>query len=132
MMCQCRICFRHRDFSTSFVDLVLGFETSLATVAFSSRMARPSTVEAEHFLALLSVKASASAVESFENGTAFGSMIFHFAVHAAVFFIVVSVVSAKISSSSALAISSAVTIESGSGRLVSDLFGKLGSISVFS
>jgi hypothetical protein len=118
MLCQCRIRFRHRDFSASFVDLVLGFETSLATVAFSSRMARFSAVEAEHYLALLSVKTSASAVESFENATAFGSMIVHFAVHASVLFIIVfvsSTVSAEVSSSSALAISFAMLIvESGS------------------
>ena len=104
----------------------------MTTAAFGSGMARFSAVEAEHFLALLSVKASAFAVESFENATALGSMIVHFAVHAAVFCIVISVVSAKISSSSVLAISSAVTVESGSGRLVSDLFGELGSISIFS
>jgi hypothetical protein len=101
----------------------LGFETLLVTLAFGSHMARLSAVEAEHFLALLSVKAFASAFESFENATAFGSMIVHFAVRAAVFLIVcVSGVSAEISSSmasfisssSALATSSVVTVESGS------------------
>ena len=97
----------------------------MATLAFGSRMARFSAVEAEDFLASLSVKASASAFESFENATAFGSMIVHFAVRAAVFLIVIfvsSAVSAEISSSmasfisssSALAMTSAVTVESGS------------------
>ena len=65
----------------------------------------------------------ASAFESFENATAFGSMIVHFAVGAALFLIVfVSAVSAKISlsmasfisSSSAPAMSSVVTVERGS------------------
>jgi hypothetical protein len=96
--------FRHRVFSASFVDLVLGFETSLATLAFGSRMARFSAVEAEHFLAHHLVKASASAFESFENATAFGSLIVHFAVRAAVFLVVVfvsSAVSAEISLSTA-------------------------------
>jgi len=118
MLCQCRIGFRHRDSSASFVDPVLGFETSLANVAFSSRMARSSAVEAEYFLALLAVKASASTVESFENATAFGSMIVHFAVHAAVFCIVVfsAIIAAEISSSTMIDISSAMLIvQSGSG-----------------
>jgi len=94
-------------------------------LAFGSRMARFSAVEAEHFLALLLVKASVSASESFENATAVSSIIVHFAVRAAVFFIVGFIsytVSAKISlstasfisSSSALAMSSMVTVESGS------------------
>ena len=93
----------------------------MATLAFGSRMARFSVVEAEHFLALLSVKASTCAFESFENATAVGSMIVHFAVRAAVFFIVVfvfSTVSDEISSStasficssSALAMPSSVTV----------------------
>jgi hypothetical protein len=82
-----------------------------------------SAVETENFITLLSVNASASAFESFENATALGSMIFHFAVHAAVFLIIfVCTVSAEISWSTAafisspsmLAISSVVTVESGS------------------
>jgi len=67
-------------------------------------MAGFSAVETEHFLALLSVNASAfaGAVESFENATAFSSMIVHFALCAAVFFIVFdSAVSAEISLSTA-------------------------------
>ena len=93
----------------------------MATFAFGSRMARVSAVEAEHFLALLSVKASACAFESFENATAFGSMNVHFAVRAAVFLIVsVCAVSDEIfsctasfmSSSSAPVMISAVTVES--------------------
>ena len=90
--------------------------------AFGSRMARFSAVEAEHFLALLPVTASTSAFQSFENATGSGNMIVHFAVSAAVFFIVVFVslaVSVEISpstpsfisSSSALAMSTVVTVE---------------------
>jgi hypothetical protein len=95
--------------SESFVDLVLGFETSLAAFAFGTCMAWFSALEAEHFLALLSMKASVSAFQSFENPTAVGGMIVHFAVRAAVFFIVVivsSAVSAEISSSMPTGISS--------------------------
>lgn len=108
-------------FSASFVNLVVGFETVSVTLASGSRMGRLSTVEAEHFLALLFVTASASAFESFENATAVGSMIVHFAVRASDFFIVVFVSAAVsadislctascISSSSVLAMSSAVTV----------------------
>ena len=83
-------------------------------------MARFSAVEGEYFLVLLSIEASASAFESFENAAAFSSMIVLFAVRAAVFLIVsVSAISAKISSATAsfisfsymLAISSAMLIE---------------------
>jgi len=121
MLCQCPICFRHRVFDASFVDHVLGFETSLATLAFGSRMATFSAVESEHFLALLSDQASASAFESFENAAAFGSMIVHFAVHAAVFPIIVfvsSMVSAHISSSTALFISSSSALAIPSTMLI--------------
>ena len=118
MLCQCCIRFRNRELSASFVDVVLGIETSLATVAFSSHMARLSAVEAEHFLTLVSVEASASAVESFENATTSGSMVVHFAVSAAVSFIVVfsTIIASKIPSSTTIAISSAMMIvESRSG-----------------
>jgi len=74
----------------------------LGTVTFGSRIARFSTVEAEYFLVLVSIEASASAFESFKNATAFGSMTIQFAVRAAVFLNVsVSVISAEISSSMA-------------------------------
>jgi len=78
------------------------------TLAFGSHMARSSAIEAERFLAFISVKASASAFESFENTTAFCSMIVYFAMRTAIFLIVVfvsSAVSAEISSSMALCIS---------------------------
>jgi len=112
-------------FRASFVDLSLGLNTVLAALAFGSRMAMISAVEAEHFLALIPVKAATSAFESFENATGGGNVIVHFAVIAAVFFIVVFVsseVSAEISpsmpsfisSSSALAMSTVVTVENGS------------------
>jgi hypothetical protein len=106
----------------------------LATESSGSRIAKFSAVEAEHFLALCSVKGSASAVESFGNATAFGSMIVHFAVRAAVFFMFIfsAIIPAEISTSSMLAIFSAVTVESGSCRLVFNIFGDLSSISVFS
>jgi len=65
MLCQCCIRICNQFFSGSFVDLVLGFETLLVALEFGSHMARFSAVDAERFLALLSVKASASAFESF-------------------------------------------------------------------
>ena len=87
-------------FSASFIDLVSGFDTLLAMVAFGSGMAAFSAVEAKYSLARLLIKAPASSavVESFENATAFGSMIDHFTVFATLFVIVFSsAVSATIS-----------------------------------
>jgi len=89
-------------------------------------MARFFTVQAKHLFVLLLVTAYASSLESCENATAFGSMIVHFAVGVAVFLqvFVYSTVSAKISSSAALFVSSSsilaissvmLIVESGSG-----------------
>jgi hypothetical protein len=96
-------------------------------------MGRLSAVAAEHFLTLLSVQASASAVESFQNATACGSMVVHFAVSAAVICILVfsTIIAAKISSSTAIAIPFVMLIvESRLSSLVSELLAKLNAISI--